>query len=207
MKKILIIVFILFVFPTYTKACTTNDKSTLSKIVGNVEISYLFDESTEKFTVKISNLNNNVYFYNTQSASYVYPNSNEVILYNINPEKKIRLKFYGNYQSCSNHHISSKYVTLPSYNVYYKDPLCKGYENYNVCNKWSKVNYTYEEFKEKIKSYETKAEKIEKREEDIIGFYDYIIIIYQKYYFIILPLIIIPSIIMIYIQNEKTKLF
>ena len=207
MKKILIVSIILLVFPVSVNACNTNDKSTLSNIFSNIETSYVFDETTEKFTVKISNLNQNVYFYNTLDGNYVYPSTNEVIIYNVNPEENVRFKFYGNYQSCTKHHISSKYVTLPSYNKYYKDPLCKGKEKYNICQKWSKVTYTYEEFKNKIKSYDIKEKTKEKKETSVLGFYDYIALFYKKYYIIILPTIIISSIIIIYRQNKKNKLF
>lgn len=207
MKKYLIIGILIVLLPISTKACSSSDMSVLSKMYSNVEISYLFNESTEKFEIKISNLNKNLYIYSFLNQNYIYPSSGEEIFSSVNPGSNYRFHFYGNYNSCSKSSIASKYITLPSYNKYYKDPLCKGFENYKVCQKWAKVNYTYDEFKKEIDSYKNSEPNKQKEEEEVLGFYDHLALFYKKYYYIILPLVITVLSVLIYMQYKKNKLF
>ena len=101
--------------------------------------------------------------------------------------------------------IFSNYVTLPSYNRFYKNTLCEGIENFDYCQKWFKHNMTYKEFYEGIIAYKnqrTSQVEIpeEKKEWDIL-----IIEFWGKYYlFILLGIIAICMIIMYFYDRKNT---
>ena len=96
------------------------------------------------------------HFRNGTSERKEFSVKSEIILDNYGAGKSIEYKIYSNLNYCRGQYISSLYVTLPSYNPYYKDELCKGLENYTLCRRWAKVDLTYDEFKKQMKDYYNK---------------------------------------------------
>lgn len=205
-NKVLLIILLLLFIPVNIQAyCTDQEKVKMNKLAGNVNFTPIFDENSEKFNLIVSNLSPDFYFKNLGTGITYNYNSNENIIYGLEPGKSYRFKFYSNLSNCLNENVLSKYITLPKYNKWYKDPICANYQDQTFCQKWSGFNYTYDEIVKKIENLNKndKQDIEKKKKEKILGFYDYLLIIYQKYYFIILPIIIILSISYIIWKRKK----
>lgn len=213
MKKrwLVVVAFFLF-FPNIVKAdCTVEEKIALSKMVSNVKITPIFREETENFSIIISNITPSIYF-KDMTSKMVYENTGkEVEIYNLNPNTSYRIKFLSAIKACHGEAITSTYVNLPGYNKYYKDPLCEGLEDYKICQKWVNYHYDRETFEKEVKKIEKKEEKqkqeIEEKSEVVKGMYDYLGELYERYYYIVLPIIIIACIITIVRLRKKEDLF
>lgn len=219
MKKIkyLVLFSFLLLAPNIVKAygCDVNEFSRLQKLASNIATSYTYTESFDSsgighaiFTVKISNLNREFYLENyTSKEIYGYVDS-EMIFYNQTPGKKITLTVYGNNEQCVGKRINNLYINLPSYNAYYKDKICTGYEDYDLCQKWYKTDYSYDEFKEAMNKYiniKKQENQDEEEKTDEFALFFLIMNYLNKYYLYVLPPIIAVSAIWIIILKIKKK--
>lgn len=211
MKKIVLFLSVLMIiYPNIVKAeCTTSEKIMLSKMVNNIQITPIFDESTENFNIIISNITPSLYFRDMKTKTNYIDTGGEFILYNINPNQSYRLKFFSALPGCYGDTLTSKYVTLPSYNKYYKDPLCEGLGEYKICQKWANYNASREQFEIEARSIEKKYVRVEdgNKPEEVKGFYDYLWELYETYYYFVLPVIIVGGIIMIHRLRKKEDFF
>lgn len=210
-KTVLIVILLCFFFPAVAKAaCTTDEKIALSKIVNNVKVTPVFYEEAEKYALIVSNITPDIYFQDI-NTKIVYKNTGkEITIHNVNPNQSYRIKFYSAMNNCYGSALQSIYITLPGYNKYYKDPLCEGFSSYKICQKW--VNYNYDK-----ETFEKEVSKLEKRDiikvkkdpgiETVKGIYDYLGELYEKYYYIILPIIIVGCLIMITRLRKKEYFF
>ena len=135
---------------TTTKAISYNTKANLVEMFGNIDsetADIRIHYTSKEITINASSGENLIF--------YVYPTD----------------------QFCSDKYIYSIRIQLPTYNKYYKDPVCVGVENYTLCNKWSTHNMSYEKFTQNVIEYKKSLEKppatIEEPEEK--GIKDYII--------------------------------
>ncbi len=212
MKKFLLVIMLCILFPITAQAeCSTDEKIALSKMVSNIKITPVFNEEIEKFNILISNITPSVYLKDMKTKVEYVNTGGEVIIYNVNPNQSYRIRFYSAIPACYGDTITTIYVTLPGYNKYYKDPLCEGLEDYKICQKWVNYNYNRTQFETEIKKID-KEEKIEKKEEhreeeNVKGFYDYLGELYEKYYYIFLPIIIIGGIILMNYLRKKEDFF
>lgn len=211
MKKIVVILSIFMITcPNIVKAeCTTSEKIMLSKMLNNIQITPIFQENTEKFNIIISNITPSLYFRDMVTKTNYESTGGEVILYDINPNQSYRLKFFSALPGCYGDALTSKYVTLPSYNKYYKDPLCENLGEYKFCQKWVNYNASREQFEAEAKSIEKKYVEVDDggKPEEVKGFYDYLWEIYETYYYFVLPVVIIAGIIMIHRLRKKEDFF
>ena len=108
---------------------------------------------------------------------------------------------------CKGIKLATKYHTLPVYNVYYSSDLCKEIENSNLCKKWAKNNYSYDEFKELVIEYKNKKVEQESNQAvDVIyekTFLNYFIEFYVRYYYLLLIGIIIICFIVMHFNKKK----
>ena len=211
MKKyyfVIVFLLVLFVIPFRVKAaCSYSDKVKFQKIAGNVNFSYNYVDTQYSviFNITVSNLKNDIYMVDTSTGRTYYSNNEDFIIEGYKPGDTIRFDFYIKDSSCMSQTIFSNYVTLPSYNRFYKNTLCEGIENFDYCQKWFKHNMTYKEFYEGIIAYKnqrTSQVEIpeEKKEWDIL-----IIEFWGKYYlFILLGIIAICMIIMYFYDRKNT---
>lgn len=177
MKKIIMFlcIAILFVFKTNNvlavdELCTSEEKMRLQQLVNATKITYEFYEEIDPisgftfqgFKVNISNFKPDFYIYNEEKSVY-FPPSNESI---VTKGKFVggvtyELPFYAsNNTKCDGYLIMTKYVRMVPYNPYWKDPLCKGYETYELCKKFSQIELSsYEEFELRMNQYIKMMEK------------------------------------------------
>lgn len=213
MKKMkyikLIIVIMLMMIPYNVRAynmCSREDTVKLNKLVSNVLTNYSYYETNNglKFKITINNLNSNIYIYDA-TKKQTYYSTGEITLDNYGPNQTIEYKIYSNVPYCKGQYLNSVFVTLPPYNPYYKDKLCLGIEDFKLCQRWSNVNLTYDQFKKEINDYLNSNKKEEIVNDEYKSIYEIILGIYIKYYYLILPAIIIIGGIVILINKQRNS--
>lgn len=215
MKKKIILLILLLIIPFKTNAlvissCSTSILSELKTLASNVNLSYDYEIRNNQayFKITINNLNNKFYIVDSLGNKYTYSNSNngEVITKEFAYTKKIKFSIYSNVTNCMDDLLTTKYVNLPTYNIYYGSEECKGIEEFEMCKKWYNTS-SYYDFLTAVNKYKNEKNK-EKVVEEIIpvkGLFDNLFDFYIKYYYIILPILIIVCLTIMYIKNRKNK--
>ena len=202
MKKIKVILFVfslLMVMPNVVNAqCDYNEKNKLQSLAGNVNFSYNYVEvdnginSSVDFSVTISNLRPELYVVDqTNIRVYNYDN-NDIVINGYKPGSMIRFIVYGNTENCRGVELINNYVTLPSYNPFYKDEVCSGITNYKLCNRWTKINMSHDQFVKQVLEYKSKLNANDRPTKiDDISIAEKIIVFLSKYSFYLFGGIII----------------
>lgn len=195
MRNKLILLIILLMIPASCKAydCTYKEQARLRKLASNVQTTYAYVENDNNvtFNVTLSNLNNDLYVYDiSRGKTYYYGGESEITLYDYAPGENIKYRIYTTKTDCASTYLNIKYVNLPYYNSYYNNPLCLN-KKYSICNKWTKVTLTEEEFVKKINELDKESEETEKDSEKIENtILDYIISFIYEYYIFILVILV-----------------
>lgn len=164
MKRIKVILFVfslLMIMPALVNAqCEYSEKSKLQSLAGNLNFSYNYKEigtgidSSVDFNIIISNLVPELYIVDqTNVKVYNYNNSSDIMINGYNSGSTIQFIVYGNTDNCRGIELITNYVTLPSYNRFYKDPICNDVSNYKLCNRWTKVDLSHSEFIKRVEKY------------------------------------------------------
>lgn len=165
MKKIKVIsfVFSLLMFMPYTiKAkCNYNERNKLQTLANNLNFTYNYKEINTgeqfydiDFSITISNFKQSFYVIDQTNAEvYYYNNKDEITIDNYDAGSTIEFVIYANEGNCIGEILRTNYVTLPPYNQFYKDPICNDVAGYKLCNRWSRVTLSYDEFVTKVKKY------------------------------------------------------
>lgn len=230
MKKIIMFlcIAILFVFKTNNvlavdELCTSEEKMRLQQLVNATKITYEFYEEIDPisgftfqgFKVNISNFKPDFYIYNEEKSVY-FPPSNESI---VTKGKFVggvtyELPFYAsNNTKCDGYLIMTKYVRMVPYNPYWKDPLCKGYETYELCKKFSQIRLdSHKEFELRMKQYIKSMEKEDKEKEEPIEnnnnntiLQTIVDLIVNNYMIVLASIIVIGTILIIVIKLRQRR--
>lgn len=210
MKKLLLL-FILLIVPTievHGYYCDYQDVARYKKIASNINYSYEYEEigGNVVFHVTLVNLDSSLYLVDSKGNNYNYT-SNELVVDASSGENLI-FYVYPTDEFCTDKYIYSIRIQLPTYNKYYNDPICVGIENYTLCNKWSTHNLSYEKFTQNIieykKSLEEKPIAVEEEEKGII---DYIIEFLINYYYIVLIVALVPTIVIVRIRSKQDNIY
>lgn len=213
MKKVLsVFILLIILFPSNSKAlvCSDKEKVKFQEMAQNITTTYSYVESNNQvtFNITFSNIPEGFRIYDyTNRKEYPYITS-EITLTDYKDGNSYRFDYYTNDILCQYSRLYSSYINLPFYNPYYNDSICSGL-NYKYCNKWQKINMTYEEFIKDVTNYKKSLElsTIDLSKEEIKGFFDYVSEFYIKYYYIVLPLFIGFAISYIIYYNRKQNLF
>lgn len=201
----------------------------------NYDYNYTENNNTVNFTIRFTNVTPQIYIYDEiHNKSYYNTGSNELKITGFesgkqykfivkstdavvsSPTVTVPVMIDGQWvdqtytvglenDGCKNDTLYTMYITLPTYNKYYADPLCSGNESYTLCQKWNKLDLTESEFKKQLNEYINRKSD----ENQVIikhkskSTFDYIIEFYQNYYFIILGVIIIGCGYFIYREKNK----
>ena len=157
MKNIKYVIFLLLILIIPKKidaACFTDDNARLKEIISNVNISYDYEIVNNKaiFSIKFTNVVPEIFFRDSLGNSYYGDENNEVVLYNYPDGQSYTFAFYGLYD-CSNNSVMIRYVNIPTYNAFYKLNVCKGAEEYKLCQKWVSHSLTRKEFIKNVEKY------------------------------------------------------
>jgi len=211
MKK-LILLIILLIIPTAVKGyyCDYQDVAKYKKIASNINYSYEYEEFEDnvKFYVTLVNLNEALYLKDSNGNIYNYTSSELVV--EAKSGENLKFYVYPTDRYCDDEYLYTIRIQLPTYNIYYNDPLCKGIQDYPLCNKWATHNLNKEKFEQKVteyrKSLETQDKPLE-NDEITPGLLDYIVEFLIEYYHLVLITIIIICSITIYIKSKKNNIY
>lgn len=213
-RKIFIILVLFVCCPKTVKAllCENIDKVRYQDLAKNISYSYdaIEQNGNVKFTVTFSNIPKGFAIKNATLNNWYSYKSSELKIANLKSNKNYRFDIYVETDDgCNNISMYTFNVNLPYYNKYYADSLCKGIEQYKLCQKWVNAQYTYDEWKKQVNKYREslQQERPNEEEENTKSWIEKLIEAYGKTYYIILPLIIGIGGIIIYVYNRKRDLF
>ena len=211
-QLILLTIFIILIPNKVNALCDYNTKARLKSIAANVTFStrYIESNSRVELFVTIANLHPEIYIKDVTNYKFYYYNASvanphEIKVGSYFPGRTVKYEFYTTKAGCTGEILLVSYANLPPYNKFYSDPLCQGIEDYSLCQKWAKINISYNQFKQKIEIY--KHVEIEEPVEEIPVeepiHINVIAELWEKYYVHILSSIVI--ICMAYIIRIKKK--
>lgn len=213
MKKILVFMLLIVLCPIQTKAlmCNNESKAKYNEMAKNISVNYEYQETENDviFNIKITNIPESFIIVDIKNnVTYKY-RSSEIIIPNVSKNTSYKFNVMKDDDACSWEIFYTHYINIPSYNFYYKDEVCKGIEDYKLCNKWLNINMEYDEWKNKIIEYKN---SLINNDDEIIddeekGVFDILLDFYIEYYYIILPLVIVISLVCVYLYNRKHDLF
>lgn len=177
----------------------------LKKMASNInyDYSYIEKNGTAIFTIRFVNVKSDLYLYDvTHNKNYYAGEDNTIIIDNFTPGKTYeflvkdnnyseditmiqtywdgekfvdRVLVLGKNPVPPEQEISKIYVTIPSYNTFYKDPVCQGFENYKLCQKWYSHTLNHQQFVEEVNNAKKNKEpdpiKKEEKEENWTDFF------------------------------------
>jgi hypothetical protein len=172
---LLSIVFLLLALPEKANAAGLCENKTLSdyrSLAGNINITYDYRmvdgrmallDGQPIFDVTISNIYDDIYIVDTSTnKTYTYKSfssETELIIKGYKDNQKIKYQIYTSATGCYGQLLTTRYVTFPNYNEYSADEICKGAEEYSMCQRWGAVSGTYEEFVAKVTTYKENKNK------------------------------------------------
>ena len=203
------LICLIILSPLCVKAliCDNADVIRLQKLAKNITTSYDYVEnnSSVQFSITFENVSNELYLKNSSSGEEFYGDG-EFTLNNYSAGENYKFEVRSTNALCNTKALSYIYVNLPPYNPYYNDPICNGV-SYKYCNKWQKNTLSYDEFVQDVTNYKNSLITIYETSQQIKGLFDYIVEFYANYYFIILPVLILFSVIGITVYTKKNRLF
>lgn len=206
-----ILSFILLPISIKGAVCPDSEKVNYQSLAKNISYSYDYVEENESvhFNVTFVNIPEGFYLKDLNSKQAYNYSGSEMTINNLEQGKNLKYGVYTTSIGCDGILLYTHYITLPYYNPYYKDELCNGVKNFMYCNKWVNKQITYEEFKGNIEKYKNKvnSNNIVEEEDNDFNVLNIIVDFYLKYYFIILPVIIIIGVIVIKNYNKEQDLF
>lgn len=141
-------------------SCTQAEQVRLRQLANATQISYDFykdqTDDTFGFNVQITNFSGDFYIYNKKDGTYFeYAGSSTVSNNSFAPGLTYQLPFYASENGpCKGYLILTKVLSLPNYNPYSEDALCKDIETYELCKKFTPIRITsYADFKQRVKQY------------------------------------------------------
>lgn len=210
MRYLKIILFLIILFPFCVEAalCDYSEKIRLQKLAQNITYSYDYVEEYRDatFTFTFYNLTSDLYLVNTRDDRRFDYSGEELVLGGFYDGTNYKFEVRATNSFCDSAALYYIYITTPSYNPYYNDPICENLD-YKYCNKWQKNTLTYEEFVRNVENYKKTTLIPPDDVQDERGLFDMIIDFYSEYYYIILPAIIVIGITYIVIQRRKNDLF
>ena len=197
-KKMLALIMLIFVLTDRVKAdCSYSDIAKMRNLVGNINISYSHSSEEQNqmlFDVTINNITDDMYFIDENSRkTYTYQDTTdgEITIrgYDSSYIEKGTYTFYSSNDECYGKKLGTKYYNFPIFNIYYQDPICYGFENVSLCQKWVTNRYSRSELKQKLGEYmQTNDENSYNFGNDIA---DSIIEFLAKYYYYAIGIIIV----------------
>lgn len=209
-KSFLLLILLVLFLPFSVHAewyCTSSQKIRLQSLATNIGSRYDYVEENHQvtFTLTIYNVSKDLYLVDENGNEY-HPTKDmdAFVLSGYSAGRTYTFQIYSTIENCTDEAVYAFYVVTPPYNLYYDNPLCKGLEHEKLCQKWTSLSLTEEEFKseiEKLKKEKPTEEKPkpEEKEDFISAFFEW----YAKNYYYILPVIIIAGLGIIIYHNKK----
>ena len=149
MKKIVLIILLLFTINVYAGNCDSNEFKRLKALAEKIEFTYDYDIKKDEntgyeyadFSVTAVNLNKDlkvmiIYdYYKDQYSEFLYNKDLKSTLNGFVSGENVKITFKA-YTSndCSNKTILTKNIKLPYYNYFYEEDFCKDNKSFKYCN-------------------------------------------------------------------------
>lgn len=213
MKKVLLFIILLLIPKTVDAYyCNYNLYNSTLKKAQNVNImtSYEIVGDIAAFNIRIYNLQPYQYIIDEKNGiTYYYNEAVDGILtiHNVTQPMVYKFGVYSTENYCDTNALATLYVEIPTYNKYYKDTICKGIESYKLCQKWSSINMTYDEFKKNVNDYKENLNSKQEIINEHKNIYETILEFYLQYYYLILPIIVVIGGVLILIIKKRENKF
>lgn len=215
MKKVVIFLLALFIPFISVKGfyCKYSDIAKYKGLASNINTYYDYEEKGNSitFSIKLVNLHKDLYIVDTNNNKRYDYKSQELTITGYYPGQTVKFSVYATDENCSNQILYTIRVVLPDYNKYYNDPVCQDVSNYIFCQKWYKHNLEHDSFVKKVNQYKDSLVKkpIIEDKTEVSGYsiFQMLLDFWIKYYYLFLiPIIIICSLI-IYFVNKKNNIY
>lgn len=214
MKKVICLFLLLFIPSNFVDAkCMYNDIANLKKMAANVNYSYEYKITNNDaiFNITLTNLVKDIYFIDTNKNKTYQNKKGELILKNYKSGDTVIYNFYPNDPDCLDTPLYTLRIVLPKYNEFYTQPICKGAEEYSLCQKWSSHNLDLLTFKSKVEQYKNSKSQIvnenPSEDTDDNSVFHYIIIFLVNYYYVIILLGGGIVMIIAYLKNKRNSIY
>lgn len=213
----MIVAFILIITPKGVfAACDPRVLTDYRNLASNVKTStnYQMVDGKPVFTVTISNMYSGMYIVDATDperpkkyTSSSFDGGTELNLTGYGENQRLTFKIYVQTDKCNNEILITKYVTLPNYNEFSEDPVCKGIEGFSLCQRWASTSISYETFLERVEEYKTRktVQLTSHPEEQKETFKDQVIQFVGKYYIYLVAGIVILILILAALKSIFVK--
>lgn len=228
-RKIVFCFALFLLLPTSIRAidsCPYQVQSRLKAIASNIKVDYSYVENDKGviFKIRFTNLHPDIVIYDaTTGNGYSYNDSKELFLDGYMPGKSYKFEMKASYDfggmalgtdgsnaissDCAKQVLYTTYVSLPSYNAYYKDELCNNLTNVPLCDKWYKHNLSYDEWKKEVGKQKTTVEKQKnKHKTEQKNWLEPLLDLFLRYYYIPIAIIVIIFGLFIYRKKKQEKI-
>ena len=217
MKKIIFSIFMLAtLIPISINAyeCSNEDKERLQNLANNISV-ILEEQENGNFAAIFSGVSTQLRIFNPNNWLY-YRNITgneigEVKIEDLNLGNTYQFQINSATSVCLVEKIRTITVNVPNKNPYYGDEVCNNAKDYSLCQKWTTVNMTHDEFVKKVNKYVEDSKNTNKGNNDInsneqkFNFFEF----YEKYYWptFIGMICILGLLIFLWVkENKKNKL-
>lgn len=216
MKKIVFcMISLLFVFPISIEAyeCSGEDKERLQALSNNISIT-LEEQDDGNIGVVFAGVSKSLRILNPQNWMY-YRNVSEneigeVKISDLKQGTTYRFEISSASSVCLMEKFRTITINVPSINPYYNDKVCDNAKEYSLCQKWTTVSISYDEFVKKVNDYISSSNNSDTniKENTIDKKFDFFTF-YEKYYLVTFIGLICTLGILIFLwikENKKNKL-
>lgn len=212
MKKILVIMILLFSFPMIISAdeCSNENKTRLQKLANNIS-TLVVEQDDGFFSIVFSGLSKELKIY-SQSDYLNHYNTMPTTIGETTVEDLVAGNTYqfrvSGYATCYSTAIRTITINIPKKNIYYSTSVCLDVPDFPLCQKWASVSIKYDELTKKVNEYIENSKKNTTNTVDNTGknnFFEF----YEKYYWPIFIAMICALGVLIVLwlkENKKNKL-
>ena len=176
MKKYLLLtmlILLLIVAPNRVKAavCDYRTLADYKDIASNIQLyaDYEMVNGKPVFEITLTNIYDELYIVDATNSSKTkrydynsFVNENQLKLKGYSENQKLVFKIYSGSEDCYGQLLGTRYFTTPNYNEFSTDSVCKGAEEYSLCQRWGAISGDYDTFVKNVNTYkEKKKAKLE----------------------------------------------
>lgn len=210
MRKVIMCLILLFPFCIKAYECSDEDRERLQKLANNVSM-ILEENSDHVFSVTFTGVSKEIRIYNAMNLSYYRNLSNneigETTINNLVQNMTYRFEIYSSMNTCIMDKFRVITINVPRINPYYQDDICSEIKEYSLCQKFTPVNLSYDEFVKKINKYKEMNKQREVIKVDNVSEDSYFIFLkfYNKYYWPMFIFVICIFVLLVILWKKESK--
>lgn len=212
MKKIGLIMFMSFIINVNIihAECTKEDTNYFKSIEDKYKVSYTFDKDTKTYKMYLSYSDPSAFLYDITGDGIdnatIDMNEENIILSNL-ASGNYYISIIGVSNSCTDT-FKTINLTLPQYNIYSEDPICRGIEEFVLCSPTYDKEIDYNTFIARVDAYKKQKEKEDNQKDDTIQEENKIIKYIEEYYIYVIVsvlLLVVAILLIVKIYNKARQ--